>query len=172
MSQSASYYSITLSEFVQLKESANIFQYEEKKVVTLHQTHEGLKFILTKIVPSKTNSINDLFSPESYLGSLPDFEDDNADIDALLNNPPLYYLTPEKVNEINSVLTTVADTDISKHYSSKELNKKGVYPEVWNDSSDRDTAFNLNHLIRDFENLKDFFSEAALQNNYVIVSIG
>ncbi|MDT3403314.1 DUF1877 family protein [Mucilaginibacter terrae] len=172
MSQSTSYYSIPSSEFLRLKDAENVSQPEYTDVATLHQSHEGLRYILVKTVPSKINSITELFNPESYIDSLPDFENENADIDALLNNIPLYYLTPEKVNIIHSVLTTVTNADICKNFSSNEFNKNGIYPEVWNDSLDPDSTFNLNHLTKDFKDLNELFSKASLQNNYVIVCIG
>jgi len=170
MSQSATLYPITPSEFELLKHEAGLDQLQDvsTRAEIFEQNFEGLQFLLAKFFKGNDLTvINEIFSPSEFLGEEIDytaieFEDDFDEVEE-----PLFYVSPEKVKAINALLVTVDDDKFLSLYNADELNANEVYPEIWHNDESDDQAFNKRHLAEGLRYLKQLFNEAAANGNYI-----
>jgi hypothetical protein len=170
MSQSASLYPITPSEFQLLKQEADLEQLPDvsMRAEIFEQNFEGLQFLLAKFFKgADLNVISEIFSPSEFLGEEIDytaieFEDDFDEV-----AEPLFYVSPEKVNAINTLLTKIDDKKFLDLYNADELNAAEVYPESWHNDESDDQLFNIRHLEEGLRYLKELFKEAAANGNYI-----
>ena len=170
MSQSATLYPITPSEFELLKQEADLDQLQDvsTRAEIFEQNFEGLQFLLAKFFKgNELTVINEIFSPSEFLGEEIDytaieFEDDFDEVEE-----PLFYVSPEKVKAINALLVTVDDDKFLSFYNADELNTNEVYPESWHNDEEDDQLFNKRHLEEGLRYLKELFREAAANGNYI-----
>ena len=170
MSQSATLYPITPSEFELLKHEAGLDQLQDvsTRAEIFEQNFEGLQFLLAKFFKGNDLTvINEIFSPSEFLGEEIDytaieFEDDFDEVEE-----PLFYVSPEKVKAINALLVTVDDDKFLSLYNADELNANEVYPESWHNDEADDQLFNKRHLEEGLRYLKELFREAAANGNYI-----
>ena len=170
MSQSATLYPITPSEFELLKQEADLDQLQDvsTRAEIFEQNFEGLQFLLAKFFKgNELTVINEIFSPSEFLGEEIDytaieFEDDFDEVEE-----PLFYVSPEKVKVINALLVTVDDDKFLSLYNADELNANEVYPESWHNDEADDQLFNKRHLEEGLRYLKELFREAAANGKYI-----
>lgn len=170
MSQSATLYPITPSEFELLKQEADLDQLQDvsTRAEIFEQNFEGLQFLLAKFFKgNELTVINEIFSPSEFLGEEIDytaieFEDDFDEVEE-----PLFYVSPEKVKAINALLVTVDDDKFLSLYNADELNANEVYPESWHNDEADDQLFNKRHLEEGLRYLKELFREASANGNYI-----
>jgi len=169
MSQSATLYPITPSEFKLLKQEANLDQLPDvsTRAEIFEQNFEGLQFLFGKFFKDDLAVVDEIFSPTEFLGEEIDytaieFEDDFDEVEQ-----PLFYVSPEKVKAINALLVTVDDNKFLSLYNADELNANEVYPESWHDDESDDQLFNKRHLAEGLRYLKELFNEAAANGNYI-----
>ena len=170
MSQSATLYPITPSEFELLKQEADLDQLQDvsTRAEIFEQNFEGLQFLLAKFFKGNDLTvINEIFSPSEFLGEEIDytaieFEDDFDEVEE-----PLFYVSPEKVKAINALLVMVDDDKFLSLYNADELNANEIYPESWHNDEADDQLFNKRHLEEGLRYLKELFREADANGNYI-----
>lgn len=170
MSQSASLYPITPSEFELLKQEADLDQLQDIsfRAEVFEQNFEGLQYLLTKFFKGDDlNVINLIFSPTEFLGEEIDYTAIEFDEDFDEVEQPLFYVSPANVAAVNTLLQTVNDDEFADIYNADELNENEVYPEVWHNDESDDQAFNKRHLSEGLRYLKQLFNDAAANGNYV-----
>lgn len=178
MGQSVTLYQVTKDEYLTIADNpddANLFELA-KSSRTFDQSFEGLRFVLSKNRDAETtNLVQEIFYPVCFLGedidySTLDFEQvpDDFNFDQTVFN---YHDLP-KVKLINQFLNTVSTTDFSNAFNPDELNANDIYPNIWNTNEGEEYAFNEAHLLQEFINLKNTFSEAAQGDDYIFCAIG
>jgi hypothetical protein len=170
MSQSASLYPITPSEFEVLKQETDLDQLPDmsSRAEVFEQNFEGLNFLLAKFFEGNdTALIGEIFSPTEFLGKEIDYTTIDFDVDFDEIEQPLFYIAPAKVTAINTLLATVNDDKFASRYNADELNANDIYPAVWHNDESDDKAFNKRHLEEGLRYLKELFKEAAANGNYI-----
>ena len=174
MGQSASLYPVTAAEFELLKANSDLTELPDisERAETFEKSFEGLQFVLAKCFDGSDRSlVSEIFYPNEFLGEEPDYG--TMDFDNYEETEePLYYLSPQKVQKINTLISGLTEAVFISRYDSAELNDNEVYPENWDDSEDSNRSCNSRHLAEQFAALQIIFSEAAAGKNYLLVYIG
>lgn len=80
-----------------------------------------------------------------------------------------YYLTPEEVQLVWAVLSTITDDELSQRYDPAAMDDLYIYPpRIWGRDGDKALGF----LLANFGKLKGFFRKSAERDNAVLVYIG
>src|SRR5688500_638859 len=175
MSQSATLYSISPESFA-IIEKANGKKVQPSEYATEYETFQGsfmgLEFLLSKDRDRASISlIEEIFNPKKTIGAT---DTNNTDFSRLSQDELealtdfISYLPPEKGEKINTILSNISEQEVADKYNSGELNANEIYPWCWHDNDAKDAAFNKTHLLQDFRMLKDFFSKATSNKNYVL----
>jgi hypothetical protein len=82
------------------------------------------------------------------------------------------FLPAEKIRSINAILGKLTKEEIALRYNPNELNAHDVYPGVWHNDNSPEQAFNLCHLQKDFEKLKELIGKAVKEKDYILRFIG
>ena len=136
----------------------------------------GLEFILSKS-QQKANIglIEEIFNPKKTIGQR---DTNNLDFSRLSEDELesltdfISYLSPEKVEKINTIITNITEQEVADKYSSEELNANEIYPWCWHNDESGNYAFTKKNILEDFIVLKNFFSKAAFNKNYVLCYVG
>lgn len=172
MGQSATLYRVSQAVFGQIAaqpEDVAIIE-EAKEYITFEQTFEGIRFILSREQDEHTLPLVDqLFYPHSAVGQ-EDIEMDIEDID--FDKESINYHSPETVAEISELLDGMSEVQFTALYDAAELNRQGIYPSIWSDSTNPDQAFTRSHLLQDFTMLKVFFTAAKAEADYILCFVG
>ena len=72
---------------------------------------------------------------------------------------PAHYLMPEQVKKFSEELAKKTWENLYQNYKPGDMNEKGVYPVIWDDQGE---AFTYPYSY--FDNLRDFYAEAAKNN--------
>lgn len=78
---------------------------------------------------------------------------------------PAFYLTAIQVSETNSELQKIELSEFDSKYNNSEMNQKGIYPEIWDESESKDFLFDS------FNDLRRFYKEAADRNEAIVTFI-
>jgi hypothetical protein len=78
---------------------------------------------------------------------------------------PACYISTEQVSQLSKALDGVSLEDLRQKFDGKEMNRAGVYPEVW------DEPESLEYVLSNFEQLKDFYKIAEKEKMAVITFI-
>lgn len=145
-----------------------------KNYATVQQSFMGIEFILAKGQDNETVELaNELFYPKQQLGGQ-EFEtmtpEEQFEFYESGNFMP--YLDTPKIIKINEVLKKVSEADIDSRYDAEELNKNGIYPEVWHNDNSFDKAFNKRHIIEGITELKTIFQQAQQDKDYMLIFVG
>ena len=73
----------------------------------------------------------------------------------------------EQVSQIDEALSSLSDEEIKRRFDPDKLRENKIYPEIWDESFDDCFAYVLSY----FNDLKEFVSKAAKNNNAMIVYI-
>lgn len=185
MGQSATLYRLNQDSFSAIMEDpegTDIFSIT-KEYLTFQKTHEGFVFLLSKNQNEQTAKLaRQIFYPETSNKKSDDFDKINSgilpdgfDFDSFykLMENILYYNKPEVVTEISNYLNNITEADFRNLFDYKELNREGIYPyDIWNDEVREDIAFNAEHMIKEFRQLKDFYHAASNERDYVLSFVG
>lgn len=169
MSQSAIFYRIDKKEFSKLQENPEESDLSAmtKELITFDDTHEGLRFILSKSDDETAELTDQIFYPDSFIGEGTDLENGDFDID----EGAVYYNEPEKVAAIATALGAISNDDFRALFDFEELNENDVYPAGnWNDDQDQQ-IFNEDHITEEFVKLKQLFNTAKKEGDYVLTFI-
>lgn len=179
MSQSATLYPISQESFaiIEKAKGKNVRPFDyTSEYETFQGTFMGLEFVLSKDRDKATISlIEEIFNPKKTVGQA---DTNNLDFSKLSQDELesltdfISYLSPEKVEKINNILTKISEQEVADKYNSEELNTNEIYPWCWHDDESEDQAFNKKHLLQDFKLLKDFFNKAASNKNYILCFVG
>lgn len=177
MGQTATLYRIDKNDFPKIQEHPeNVRSIVSKGDVSFQKTFEGFRFVLSKGQnQANTELVQQIFYPITYVGE--EIEFDKLDIDNLpddfnFESNAVYYNDPARVTEIASFLDYISIDKLNELFNAAELNKEGIYPELWNTKTEEDIAFNINHMSQEFEEMKAFFSKAQEEGDYVLNFIG
>lgn len=76
----------------------------------------------------------------------------------------LYYTQPEEVKDIRTKLEQISDEEFERHWDASAMDQAGVYKIYADESSSR-----IYVIRQDFEELRDFYREAADSGDGVLV---
>ncbi|AEW03051.1 hypothetical protein A4D02_03385 [Niastella koreensis] len=177
MGQTATLYRIDKNDFPKIQEHPeNISSFASKGDVSFQKTFEGFRFVLSKGQnKSNTELVQQIFYPIPHIGEEIDFDKldmDNLPEDFNFESNAIYYNNPDKVTEIAAFLDSISIDKLEELFNADELNKEGIYPELWNTETQEDIAFNINHMKQEFAEMKAFFSKAQEEGDYVLNFIG
>jgi hypothetical protein len=167
MSQSATFYRIDKKEFSKLQDKPEELDLSgmTKDHIVFDNTHEGLRFILSKSDDETAELTDQIFYPDSFIGEGTDLENGDFDID----EGAVYYNEPEKVTAIATALEAITEDDFRALFDFEELNENDVYPAGnWNNDKD---VYSEDHVAREFIKLKKLFSLAKKEGDYILTFI-
>ena len=72
------------------------------------------------------------------------------------------YLNPNQVKETYSELEKITDDILKSKINGSEMNKIGIYPEIWTESESHE------FLIESFREFKEFYKKASENNEAII----
>ena len=178
MGQSATLYRIDIKDFPKILEDPENFNVSDlnKGYVTFEKTFDGFCFVLSK-GQNKTIAelVQQIFYPLTYAGEEIDFNEldmENIPENFNFESTAVYYNDPDKVMEIATFLDTISITDFKELFNADELNEQGVYPNFWNAETQENVAFNVDHMAKEFLEMKEFFSKAKEEGDYVLSFVG
>lgn len=179
MGQSATLYRIAPEDFSAIEADPDSFDPESsaKELATFDKTFEGLRFILSKAQDEATEDLAEqIFYPDTYIGEEVDFENldiDNIPEDFSFESSAVYYNTPDKVAAIAAFLDAISNEEFIELFDADELNENDIYPGgVWNTETNPDIVFNANDMVKEFQVLKDFYSKAGSEGDYILSVVG
>ncbi|MBN9482154.1 MAG: hypothetical protein BGO70_16415 [Bacteroidetes bacterium 43-93] len=176
MSQNATLLSISendIQDFIASPEKvgwANIAAVA-KNNIEVQGSFLALEYLLSKGLPTDDQQlIREIFSPDATLGEPLD-DDDYARIFELLESgKSIPYISQQRVGLIYSLLDKITPADVAERYNADELNQEEIYPSIWHNDNAPDKSFNKQHLLTDFELIKNLFA-TAVQTGDSIVSV-
>jgi hypothetical protein len=176
MGQTAMLVSLTKSSFDQLAADPASFDYHQVALASegFNKTFEGLRFVLSKAKPEEADLLAHLFEPSLFVGEEIDYAEidwDNLPADMPLEGTAVYYHDPATVQALSAQLVTVTDQDFRQAFDPDELNRSGIYPEVWNRKEGENQAFNERHLLRELHHLQHFMATTSAGNHYCVCYI-
>jgi hypothetical protein len=128
---------------------------DDQSYLDIGRSWEGISFLLTGY---GIENIEDAAPPLSWLIIPENIIDKNQNI----GYGPANYLLPEQVKDLNQELQKISDDDLRNRFDGKGMNKKGIYPEIWEEEDA------LGFLLEHFVEIKDFYEKAAKENHAVI----
>jgi Domain of unknown function (DUF1877) len=184
MSQSATLYRVSHETFLKLETSKERGKFNipaiSKSYSTFQGSFMGLEFVLSKGQKKETaDLIAQIFNPAQTIGMRGPQEMDQINEEEMLaflqsyeSGEIIYYLDSETVSQINSFLKTQPVDQVIARYDSSELNKNGIYPEIWTASNSRDIAYNEFDITEGLAELKKIFEAADLDQDSILVFVG
>ncbi|MCF0059848.1 YfbM family protein [Dyadobacter sp. CY356] len=144
-----------LSDSSILEEKA--FEQEgQANLIDIDKTWEAIFFVLTG---HGLAEIDEVIAPLSWLLLSDHVVDENQDF----GYGPAYYLKPSEVRQLNEELKKVSNDDFKNRFNGVEMDKAGIYPEIWQENE------SLEYVTENFELLKVFFDTAAA-NGYAMIT--
>lgn len=183
MGQCATIYRIDKNEipkFSNSLEDLNILELA-KSYEIFSKSFDGLIFVLSKNLDQANKElIEQIFYPKKYFGDLPDYS--KIDFENLSDNLPeellrepniILYNAPAVVSEIYELLDGISIENFIANFDHNELNRHDIYPSgIWNNKTEENTAFNIQHMAIEFEKLKSFYKQASESYDYVLSYVG
>ncbi len=177
MSQSATFYSISQKTFDQLEKLGDEQPFHPaiaKDYLTFQGSFMGFEYVLSKGKDdSTTEIINELFNPKKFLGRR-NTEDMIAEEQFNLyeGGNLIPYLDPVTISRVDDFLDMISAADVQSNYDADELNRNGIYPELWHNDNSPNQVFNERQLSGDLSALKIFIKLAKKERNIILVFIG
>lgn len=131
----------------------------------------ALEYILSKGRNQSTiELVIEIFNPTQAIGGQ-DFDEfaaiEDFDLAEIAFSTP--YIGMATIAGINAFHDKISTADIANLFDAAELNKQGIYPEVWHNDNSPDQAFNVRHMMEDIEELKSLVGQAAEVQDYIMV---
>ena len=171
MGQSATLYEISKATFQEIVKDQSSFRISKaEQYVIFEKNQEGVLFVLAKCVAEEHKEIiQEIFYPNDCIGG----SIDGKPIDFLkLKEDLIFYLSIEKVIQVNDLVSKISIDDFLSQYDSKELNDHQVYPWNWHDDESPRKVFNKRDIAEAFQALKRLFSQAVENGNYLFSFVG
>ncbi|SFQ82349.1 DUF1877 family protein [Hymenobacter arizonensis] len=177
MGLSAVLHSLDKRTFDQLAADPASFKYYRVAVASasFDKTFEGLQFVLCKAKPAAADLLSRLFYPLLFVGEELDYAHldwDNLPPDAPLDGTAVYYHDPATVQALATHVATITDPDVRHAFDPDELNREGIYPEIWNREADANNGFNEHALVEEFHYLQQFLAQASAGGHYCVCYVG
>lgn len=179
MSQSAVLYRISETSFKELKRSEQKCVFDIPSISKSNTVFEGsfmaLEFILSKGQhdTETIKLIREIFNPTKHIC---DKELSNLSpeeyFELFESGEFISYLDLLTVSKISSILETYSKQDLQSRYDANELNKSGIYPQIWHNDNSQGYVYNLSHISDDFNELKIIFKQAAVAHDYILIFVG
>ena len=131
---------------------------DDPSLLDVDKSWEALFFLLT----GQALATSDEARPPFSWVLLPPNE---IDPDQDMGYGPATYTTAEQTKELSAAINNISSEEIKGRYDGDRMNDMGIYPEVWTEDISK------KYLFDEFNSLKDFFTEAANNNQAVIVFI-
>jgi len=172
MSQSTNLYMISkldFEEFSKNPESYNLV-FDDCNSSVFDQNFEGLYFLFSSFYKDQLPEfLEKLFYPKDYIGEAIDYGTiDFDDFDALPESKAIYYLDSLTVKEIAKALKTIKKEALLEFYNADKFNANDVYPHAWHNDESENQAFNKRHLKEGLELLEKTFTNANIEDNYIL----
>jgi Domain of unknown function (DUF1877) len=131
---------------------------EDPNLLDVDKSWEAIFFLLTG---QSLASSDEAVPPFSWilLGS------NEIDPDQDMGYGPATYTTAEETKDLSAAINKISTDEIKSRYNGSEMNKAGIYPEVWTESESAE------YLFGNFNSLKDFYTTASTNNQAVIIFI-
>ena len=177
MGQSAVLHSLDNNTFAQLAANPASFEYYKVAVASacFDKTFEGLRFVLCKAKPEAASLLTHVFEPLLFVGEEIDYANlnwDNLPPDLSLDGTAVYYHDPATVEALSIYIATITDQAFRQAFDPDELNRAGIYPEIWNREESANNGFNEQALVEEFQELQQFLSKASAGSHYCICYVG
>jgi hypothetical protein len=162
MSQSTTFYRVSREVFLKLKETGikdlDLLSVSKGRA-TIQGTAMALQHLLSKgKAKEQAKAIAEAFAPKRML-----FEDYEM---------PVAYSDAEPVGSAALLIESVTDQHLVEMYDPEELNRAGIYPGHWRWGSTPDEAYTEKHLLDDFESMKELFTKAAQDGDFIVTFSG
>ncbi|MBE8726109.1 DUF1877 family protein [Flavobacterium hungaricum] len=172
MSQSLNLYQINKSNFEELSKNYQSYNldFSDHNSSIFEQNYEGLIFLFSTYYNQELpESLEKLFYPQDFIGeemNISDIDFDN--IDDFPEASSTYYLNPETIKEIDTILNSIENDIILSFYDADNFNANDIYPNAWHNDESEDQAFNKRHLEEGLQLLKETISKAKKNQNYIL----
>ena len=132
--------------------------HKDTGLIDVDKSWEAIFFLLT----GQALATCDEASPPFSWVLLPPNE---IDPDQDMGYGPATYTTAAQTKELSAAINNITDDEIKRRYDGSRMNEMGIYPECWTDDVSRE------YLFDNFNSLKNFLTDAANNNQPVIVFI-
>jgi len=176
MSQTATLYRISQDVFKKLSnpDVKQKFDIDSAKDHSIFQgSFMALEYILSKGQGDSTvEFIKEIFNPKHSLGEQ-DLETMSPEEEFNFYESGFFipFLETSTISDISKILAAISPEDISSKYHAKELNDNNIYPGVWHNDNSPDQAYNRQHILEDFEELKKIIRQAEIEQDYIFVLV-
>lgn len=130
---------------------------EDLDIFELDKMWDGLHCLLTG--SSATTPMENNLLSEAIIGTNT-FSEDEEDFIA--------YIYPDRLAKIVRALEQIKIDDLSNNYSSKDFDKKDIYPSIWLEEDEDEIR---EELLSCFQDLKEFYRAVIDKNKGIIISI-
>lgn len=160
MSMIGSYYQVDEATLESLRKDPSAFE-------TFMDQESGADFT-NMDVDKAWHAIHFLLTGTAYEGNGPLFNVimGGEELDDTDNGyGPARILTPAEVKEVNKALEHIPPAELQKRFSAKKLKEADIYPEIWDDED------GLEYVITHYEQLRDFYKNAAEAGNGMVLAL-
>lgn len=172
MSQSVNLYRISRDEFQKfsLNKNSYNFNFSNGNSSVFDQNFEGLNFLFLLYYKEQLPEVlKHLFYPQEFVGEEIDFEEiDYDNLDDFPESNAIYFLNPERVTEVDTILNIMDNEKVINFYNSDNFNLNDIYPTTWHNNESEDQAFNKKHLEEGLNLLKKTISQASKNEDYIL----
>ncbi len=132
--------------------------YNDKNLIDVDKSWEAIFFILTG---KSIATGEEADTPLCWTLSGPQEIDPDQD----LGYGPATYTSVQQTKEINQELNKLSLEELKARYNSKLMMELGIYPEAWEHEE------SLSYLMENIVSLKEFYNNAARDNQAVILFV-
>ncbi|MCE3226876.1 MAG: hypothetical protein K0S32_1427 [Bacteroidetes bacterium] len=160
MGMIGSYYRVSENEIKEFTGSRDAL-YEKlpkERYTDVDKAWDGIFFVLTG---KSSQDFDDVEGAMKWI-VFPDNEMDSG-----YEGSPYFYSTVTETQEVANALNKITNEEFKSRYNSKALTENDVYPGIWDEGDDA-----LDYLFDNYISLKNFYNQAAAENQAMIVSIG
>jgi len=135
--------------------------YNQEWYLDLDKSWEAIHYLLS----GKSVAETEMDDSQPTLLEVVLFNNQLVDEGQDLGYGPAFYLTSEQVLEIDEELQKLDLAALDSKYDGSEMNERGIYPEIWDESESKSFVLDsLNELIA-------FYKSAADKNECIIMFI-
>lgn len=143
-----------LNESSLLEEIINDDESEDKNLIDIDKSWDGIIFLLTgqNFENAEHPLLQVLFS-----GQIIDDEQD-------LGYGPAHYLTPEQVADLNKQISKITVEELRHKYDPDKMTELDVYPTIWEEEGDE----SFEYLSDNFLEVQQLYSDATKNGEAII----
>lgn len=80
---------------------------------------------------------------------------------------PATYTTAEQTSDIYNAIKDLTKEELSANYDPSRMAEEGIYPDIWEDDENA-----LEYLLDYFDDLKNFYRKAVVEEEAVVTFLG